>query len=88
MAVNMALRPDLRAELDEVFGTDAWVDTPDYAETIGQIWSHPKFRCEGPCGATWPIRFQFRTKVHRFCPACAPETAVASEALELDGRLR
>lgn len=82
----MALAPDIRADLDAIFGTARWVEpSPIYAEPHDHCFRVPQFRCEG-CRAVGPIGYQFRTKTHRFCPRCAPDVAVASTDLMLDTR--
>ena len=49
----------------------------------GNLFQHPQFRCDGRCGHVWPIRFQWISDDHRYCPPCRPTHAVKSSALEL-----
>jgi hypothetical protein len=47
-----------------------------------QVTTAPLFRC-CLCGATGPIRFQWRTEDQRWCASCAPRGAIKSAELEL-----
>ena len=82
----MSLAPDIQADHDAIFGSSRWIEPAQYGVPVDQCFTAPMFRCEGMCRSAWPIRFQMKTKCHRFCPESAPPEAIASTDLMLDIR--